>query len=208
MVITQTNQKVVQPPTQKPFAIDALAGSIGKAVIEAYLGYFGYEIYPFGYENHYANVTRFIKRDPLKTTLTKIRAMPDLLVFDRVSGESELVEVKTSSSKNSKEFWIGKDRFDNYNTHWPEAILVVYMLSFGKVHCSRISELKISREGFLPHSTDPGYYLDLSLFSDLLQYFSKMDRSKYDDLSKKIQKTLKKFDIPEHDKFSPCHLVN
>ena len=116
MVITQNKQNGI-PLKDSRFAINLLTGSVGKAVVETYFSYFGYETYPFGYENHYANVTRFIKRDPLKTTITKIRAMPDLLVFDREEQESFLVEMKACGNNYVSKYWIEKTKFETYKQY-------------------------------------------------------------------------------------------
>jgi hypothetical protein len=193
MVITQNKQNTLSHTKVKPFALKLLEGSIGQAVIETYFSHFGYEIYPFGYENHYANVTRFLKRDPLDKTITKVRAMPDLLVFDRENQESYLVEIKASNNTNVSEYWMEKSRFDCYRENWPEAILAIYIISFGEVYCVRISDLKNQKEGVLPNKHDPGYYFDLDYFYNLPYYFRRMDYSRFNDLHNEIQMTLKAF---------------
>jgi hypothetical protein len=193
MVNAQNTQKVLQDSTQKTFALNVLAGSIGKAVIEAYFVRFGYEVYPFGYENHYANVTRFLKRDSLKETITKIRAMPDLLVFNREKEENYLVEIKASNCKKELGYWIEEERFDCYRQNWQDAVLVIYLISSGEVICKRISEIKHWTKAPLPNKSKPGYYLDLNYFSEFPEYFTNIDRKNYVELSKEIQKILRTF---------------
>jgi hypothetical protein len=206
MLNIQIDQKRSTPPNEKSFELSALKGNIGKAVVETYFTHFGYEIYPFGYENHYANVTRFIKRDPLKDTMAKIRAMPDLLVFDREKEESSLVEIKASNCKKELGYWIEEDRFDCYRKNWQDAVLVIYLISSGEVICKRISDIENWTKAPLTTSSKPGYYIDLSDFCELPVFFSNMDRTKYDKLNKKIKTILAAFKVPQRNINScyPC----
>jgi hypothetical protein len=153
----QNTQKEFQHSTQNTFALNVLSGNIGKAVIEAYFVHFKYEVYPFGYENHYANVTRFLKRDSLKETITKIRAMPDLLVYNRQMEESYLIETKASNCNKELGYWIEEDRFNCYRKNWQDAVLVIYLISSGEVVCKRISEIEHWTKAPLPNKSKPGY---------------------------------------------------
>ena len=180
---------------ENSFALNLLKGNIGKAVVETYLNYFRYEVYPFGYENHYVNVTRFVDRGPSEDTLSKVRAMPDLLVLDREKGESTLVEVKTSGGKNPTQYWMEKERFDSYRLHWPEALLAVYLIPSGKIFCSKVSDIHFYRIGRLQNRPKLGYYFDLHGFLQLPDVFDKFDRKKYDELGQEIQLILETFDI-------------
>jgi hypothetical protein len=193
MVIVQNKRKPSFLNDREKFALNAFKGNIGKAVVETYFTCFGYEICPFGYENHYANVTRFISRDPKNITISKIRTMPDLLVFDRDKRESYLIEVKACNNKKELEYWIEKGRFDNYRSFWPEAYLVVYMITSGEIYCTTMSKIRASKEGKLPNKSEIGYYIDLKSFSELYDYFPKMNRQEYIKMSKEILSILRDY---------------
>ena len=190
MVITQSKQTENRPNDEKPFAIQLLKGKLGQAVVETYFTHFGYEIYPFGYENHYANVTRFVKRDPMDKTITKLRAMPDLLVFDRVEQESYLVEIKANNLKNKSEYWIEKKCFEGYKSNWLEAFLVVYDFSSGDIRCTKISELYILRKDVLSHNSGEGYFVNWNNFHELQFYFKRMKQHECNELKRQIQEIL------------------
>jgi hypothetical protein len=194
MVIVQNKQKPLTPRDDKKiFALSALKGSIGKALVETYFTYFGYETYPYGYENHYANVTRFIKKDHKDKTITKIRAMPDLLVFDRDRRESYLVEIKASTNVNMVEFWIEKGRFDTYKDSWSEAILIVYSIPLNTVYSCRVSEIIDIQDSTLPNTDEPGYFLNLNKFHTLPYYFPNMRNERYERLNMNIASILRSF---------------
>ena len=109
--------------------------------------------------------------------------MPDLLIYDRDQQATYLVEAKTTSSVNEEEYWIEKNRFNDYKEKWPETILAVYFTSLNKVYCCNILNTRVVREGTLPGRKESGYYLDLEVFSELPEYFPTMQEESPDGLS-------------------------
>lgn len=175
------------------FALLLLKGTIGRAIIETIFVAFGYEIYPHGYENHYANITRYVRKSDSDMTMTKIRAMPDLLVYDRQRNECYLLEIKTSSVPKESEYWIPKHDLDTYIKYWPEAILVVYCIQTTNIYCRRIEEIQLKSLPLRCFGETPGYYLKLGDFHSLPTYFRRIKSQQYRRLRSEIINTLKAF---------------
>lgn len=175
------------------FALSLLKGRIGQSVVETYLVASGYQVYPYGYENSYANITRFVRKDQSDTTTTKIRSMPDLLVCDRDNNERFLLQIKTTNAKDKSSYWIKKDDLDNYINYWAEALLVVYFIRTGKIYCLKIADIKNPTEASLPNSSDKGFFLNLTDFHDFTKYFNLITPYQYFKLNKEIAYILKNF---------------
>jgi hypothetical protein len=175
------------------FALSLLKGRIGQSVVETYLIQSGYEVYPYGYENYFANITRFVKKDQSDITTTKIRSSPDLLVYDRKNNERFLLQIKTTGVKDESAYWIKKDDLDNYIKYWAEAILVVYSIRTGKIYCLKIADIKNQIEASLPNSSDKGFRLNLTDFYDVKRYFNLIKPHQYAKLNKDIRDILNDF---------------
>lgn len=175
------------------FALSLLKGRIGQAIVETYLLESGYQVYPFGYENNYANITRFVRKDQSDTTTTKIRSMPDLLVCDRDNHERFLLQVKTTGTPDESSFWIKKDVLESYLKYWPEALLVVYCIRTGKIYCVKTADINNPIEGTLSNSSGDRFDLNLADFHDFRKYFSLITTYQYFNLNKEITKILKTF---------------
>jgi hypothetical protein len=175
------------------FALSLLKGRIGESVIETYLVASGYQVYPYGYEYSYANITRFVRKDQSDVTTTKIRSMPDLLVCDPDNNERFLLQIKASSTPDESSFWIKKDDFDNYSNYWSEALLVVYSIRTGKIYCLKIADIKNPREGMLRGTSENGFFLDLANFHDFTKYFNLITPYQYLMLNKEISNILNNF---------------
>lgn len=173
------------------FPLAYLKGRIGQAIIETYLLASGYEIYPYGYENNYANITRFVRKDYSDTTTTKIRSMPDLLVCDRDNNERFLLQIKTTSATDESKYWIGKDHLDSYMKYWAEALLTVYCIPTGNIYCCKIADITNLTQGLLPGTNDPGYYLELAAFPGMTKYLRRIKPHPYNKLRKEIEDILK-----------------
>lgn len=189
----QNYQQVSTNHKNNNFPLDYLKGSIGQAVVATYLRKFKYEIYPFGYENNYANIFRFKKTDYSDATSMKIRSMPDLLVYDRYNEERFLLQIKATSWKVESRYWIDKDQFDNYKKYWSEALLLIYFIPTTNIYCCRINDIKILSEEPLPNHSELGYYLALAGFSDLPDCFKLIQRDQYNELSRKIKEIFKEY---------------
>jgi hypothetical protein len=119
--------------------------------------------------------------------------MPDLLVFDRKTKESYLVEIKASNSKDPSGCWIDKQCFESYIHCWPEVYLVVYLMTFGTVHCIKLTDLLGKKTRVIIDKNESKYYLNLKEFFNLPHYFTEMELPEYTDLNKKINSTLQTF---------------
>ena len=189
----RTRQKQFTHNGHNRFALARLKAKIGQSVIETLLFESGYNVYPYGYENYYDNITRFVRKDYSDITTTKIRSMPDLLVSDRNKNERFLLQIKTTNSTDESNYWIKKDDLDCYLNYWPEAILVVYYIQTGDIYCLKIAHIKNPNEGFLPNSSDNGYYLNLADFWDITRYFSLIKPHSYIKLRTEIAEILRAF---------------
>jgi len=185
----QNTQKI--KPKTNDFALSTLKGNIGRAIVETYLIASKYEIYPFGYEYHFVNVTRYIRKSDSDNTMAKLRNMPDLLVYDRTSNETYLLEIKASSTRDESKCLISKPELDNYIKYWPEAILVVYCIPTGKIYCRRIKE--IQPESFEQGILKGTYSLKLHDFTDLPTYFTRLKTQEYDSLRKEVIDVLRSY---------------
>ncbi len=193
MVYVQNHQGTLNNHKNNKFAIDYLKGSIGQAVIATYLREFKYEIYPYGYENNYANITRFIKRDYSNATFSKLRSMPDLLVFDRDNEEVFLLQIKVTSQKDESRYWIKKEHLYSYKKYWPEALLIIYYIPTANIYCRRIGDIKNYNEMTLSNSSEAGYYLKTTDFSNLPDIFQLIKLDRYKELREEIKSTLKEY---------------
>lgn len=175
------------------FPLALLKGKIGQAVIETYLLTFGYEIYPYGYENNYANITRFVRTDYTDAITTKIRSMPDLLVCDKANNERFLLQIKATNTKDESKYWIGKGQFDSYREYWAEALLTVYCIPTGKIYCCKIADITNLTQGLFSGPNDLGYYLNLSNFPDMKHYLRLIEPYSCIKLSKEIEDIIQLF---------------
>ncbi len=189
----QSNQVLSPHYKSNAFSLSFLKGSIGKAVVTTHFCESGYEIYPFGYENYYANVTRFVKRDYTNATSTILRSMPDLLVYDRDNDETYLLEIKATSRKDESKYWISEDNFDSYRKYWAEAFLLIYFIPTANIYCQRIYKITHWNRGGLPKTLEPGYYLDLAYFYELPDCFRLIKRDRYNELRNEISDILKEY---------------
>lgn len=183
------------PTKRDDFAMFHLKGSIGRSIIETFFLASGYEVYPFGYENHYANITRFIRKSESDTTMRKVRAMPDLLIYDRQQNESYLLEIKTSSVQDESKYYISKNDLDTYIKHWPEAILIIYCIYTTNIYCRRIQEIKPNnlQQEYFGRSQTLGYILRLGDFYSLPTYFRRIKSQSYRKLRSNIIDALKAY---------------
>jgi hypothetical protein len=179
------------------FELAYLTGSIGKAIIEAILHQFGYETYPYGYENILHNVIRSMKRGYDDTTAQKVIAMPDLFVYDREQKESFLLEIKSYNPPDESHCLIPKPDIDNYQKNWPEAILVIYCIQEKHIYCRKIGEIQTKNLSLsrFTHPPKPAYVLNLvgGDFQPLETYFSRIKLKEYNDFCKRIRENIAQF---------------
>ena len=175
------------------FALSLLKGRIGESVVETYLLACGYQVYPYGYENNYANITRFVKKDQSDAITTKIRSMPDLLVCDRDNNERFLLQIKTTNTPDEASYWIKKEDFESYVNYWAEALLVIFSIRTGKIYCLKIADIKNPIEALLPNTSEKGFFLNLSDFHNFTKYFTSITPDQYFKLNEEISNILNNF---------------
>jgi len=191
MVFLQDHKQISANHNNNNFPLNYLMGSIGQAVIATYLREFRYEIYPFGYENNYANIFRYKKTDYSDDTSMKIRSMPDLLVYDRDNDIRFLLQIKTTKWKDPSCYWIKKTDFDCYQCFWPEALLIVYCIPTANIYCCKIRDIKNPPAKTLPDKSTPGYCLNLTIFPEFTTFFSLITPDKYREFSGEIESILR-----------------
>lgn len=179
---------------QSYFLLNLMKGNIAQLVVKTILQEFGYEVYPYGYENYLSSMSRSISTLHSNISARRIRSTPDLFVFDIKSKESFLVEVKSTTTKDESRCFIAKYKLDDYAQYWPEAILIMYCLYTGNLYCKRISDLKL-RE--CPTNDRFGHLIyELNLkanFSNLFDVFTSIENVKYSSFRTEIQHILCQF---------------
>ena len=171
------------------FMINLLKGRIGQVIVEAVFQKFGYEVYPYGYENRFTNIVKFTTAKKANTTITKLRATPDLIVYDAESNNGAFVEVK-STTRDATKFGIGKSVLETYRSHWPESILVVYCIPSGKIYCCPIEDIDTENldVSTFPNS-DTKYVVNLEEdFQCLSEHFSLIEQEMFEEFQERIQK--------------------
>jgi DNA-directed RNA polymerase subunit RPC12/RpoP len=127
------------------FILNLLKGGLAKAVVEAIFREFGYEVYPFGYESHLTNIIKFMKKGDANIPVRKVRATPDLFVYDRELNDGYFIEIKATTTPYETKYWVSKLILDSYLSYWPEAILVVYCIPSMNIYCRQVSDITPER---------------------------------------------------------------
>jgi DNA-directed RNA polymerase subunit RPC12/RpoP len=178
------------------FQINLLKGRLALAIVETFFREFGYEVYPYGYESYLTNIIKYMRKGSANIPVKKVRATPDLFVYDRESNEGFFLEIKATNTPDEKKFWIAKWMLDGYNTYWPEAILIIYCIPSMHIYCRKVEnipfgELLVEESPIGDHQM---YVIDLeSHFYSLQNYFSLIESSRYLDLCQKIAVVLQNF---------------
>lgn len=139
---------------------------------------FGYEVYPFGYENYLTNIVRHMQRDSGNASVEKIRSAPDLFVFDRESNTGFLVEVKSTTQRDERRYSITQSDIDKYFRYWNEAILVVYSARSKNFYAQEMSRLDLSKKKPVANTSSGtlNYPFDLTTeFESLPDKFCRID---------------------------------
>ena len=178
------------------FLLSLLKGRLAQVVIETIFREFGYEVYPYGYERYLTSITKFMTRGDTSTAARKVRASPDLFVYDRESNDGFFVETKATNSPDESNFWISKPTLDTYLTYWPEIVLVVYCIRSMNIHCRSIRDIR-PEELHIKRLRETGrdtYALNLKdEFESLPDHFRLIEPSRYVDFRQRIKGILKEF---------------
>jgi hypothetical protein len=178
------------------FHINLLKGRLAQVIIEAIFQESGYEVYPYGYESYLTNIIKFMKKGNANIPVRKLRATPDLFVYDRELNDGFLLEIKATNTPDETKFWISKYLLQTYVTYWPEAILIVYCLRSMNIYCRQIKD--ISPEQLTieksPISGYENYVINLSTeFLALPSFFRLIEASKYHGFCQRIRGVLQHF---------------
>lgn len=175
------------------FYLDLMKGGLAQVIVRTILERFGYEVYPYGFENYFSSITRLVTKPSASIPAKQIRSTPDLLVYDRDDDEVLFVEVKGTSGKDESRFSLRMDKLDDYRSYWGEAILVVYCFWSGNIYCekiSRISDKVVTRA----RDNKPVFVLNLERdFGDLPSQFRLIDTGKYKEFCEEIRGVVKHF---------------
>jgi len=178
------------------FLLNLLKGRLAQVLIETILREFGYEVYPYGYEGYLTGIVSSMRKGGANIAATKVRASPDIFVYDRELNEGFFVETKASNLPDESKFWISKSTLDMYLTYWPEMVIVVYCIRSKNIYCRNIKDIRPEK---LPveKSTITGrdnYVLNLKdEFGVLPDYFRLIDADRYKDFCLRITGVLKEF---------------
>ncbi len=189
----QNTLELLRPNKNTAFPFDSLMGSLGQAVIETHLRSFGYEVYPFNYENNKVKINCSVRKGFSDTTTPIISSMPDLQVFDREVDKNYLLHVKTTFGTNESGYWISKNIFDSYLQYWSDTFLVIYFIPTSVIRCCKIGNIKNCTSVTPPKMSESSYHLDLSDFSDLPCCFPRVRREVFHVLSRDIRDVFKVF---------------
>jgi len=104
----------------------------------------GYTVYPYGYESTFSHVkSKLTKKTKNSRTVRRIRASPDLLIYDEQRNDLMLVEVKMRMQVPPK---IKPRSIENYKEFWNDSILVIVVPKDNVFYAQKISELETRQE--------------------------------------------------------------
>ena len=110
----------------------------------------GYTVLAYGYEMTLSGLAQEFK-SILKTrtgTIKRIRNSPDLLVYDKVTEQLKLVEVKVRKAPNENKVLIKKGAIEPYQKYWKDAFFIIAIPVGEFFYAQKISELDTKKELF------------------------------------------------------------
>jgi hypothetical protein len=180
------------------FHLNLVKGRLAQVLIETIFQEFGYEVYPYGYESYLTNIIKSMRKGTANLPVRKIRASPDLFVYDRELNDGYLVEVKATTTRDEAHSWISKWTLDTYHQYWSEAMLVVYCIPSGNIYCRQICNIKLDDLPVEQPSTNQwkNYVLNLAEdFQDMPSCFRLIDPNRYKDFTSLLRQILSQFSI-------------
>jgi hypothetical protein len=177
------------------FRINSLKGRLAQVIIATIFQEFGYEVYPYGYESHLTNIINSMRKGNANIPVRKLRATPDLIVYDRELNDGFFLEVKATNTPDETRYWLSKPRLQSYIAYWPEAILIVYCIQSMNIYCPQVKDISPEQ---LPIEQGPDghetYIVNLqSEFSTLQQCFRLIKADRYQDFCQRIRGVLHNF---------------
>jgi hypothetical protein len=130
------------------FFDNVLIGNQIKEVIKVMLEKSGYLVLPYGYESTLSGLRRRLGKKGTKKsrTVRRIRASPDLLVYDHLNKDLMLVEVKMRKAPTEDKILIYRKFMENYKEFWNDSFIVVVVPCGNIFYAQRVSELETKEE--------------------------------------------------------------
>jgi hypothetical protein len=134
------SQRTESQPAKILFTLRTLQSGIATAIARSLFEYYSYEVRHSGYEYSTPEWVNSLKSGDPNPAAARIRAMPDLRVYDRELNNLYDVEVKTTKQPSSR--WrYRKDQIDTISYYHPEAILMVYVQPEHDFYTQRIRRI-------------------------------------------------------------------
>lgn len=164
------------------FYDNVLEGNQIKEVVKVLLEKSGYLVLPYGYESMLSGLRRRLSEKGTKKsrTVRRIRASPDLLVYDDKRKDLMLVEVKMRKAKKETKILIYAKLTANYKEFWNDSILVVVVPCGNIFYAQGVGELEVKEEYDAT--------LDFEKFEDVFTRVKKEDVSHFKTKALQIMK--------------------
>jgi len=178
------------------FRLNLLKGRLAQAVIEAIFQEFGYEVYPYGYESYLTNIIKFLRKGNANIPTKKIRATPDLFVYDRELNDGFFLEIKATNTPDESRFWISKYTLQMYLSYWPETVLVIYCIPSVNIYCRQVGDIHLEELPVEQSAMTDRENCVLNLKSDfctLPKHFRLIESIRYEDFCQRIRGILRQF---------------
>ncbi|PNX48187.1 MAG: hypothetical protein BV456_10065 [Thermoplasmata archaeon M8B2D] len=138
----------------------------------------GYKVMDYGIEHHNMDIVKEIKTSYKTKTNVRLLSMPDFVVINPDTKESELVEIKfrTVDSFDWKKttFLFGYRDISNLIEYWKDATLVIVMDVKPYCLCVRVSNIDWNIHFREKIETSKGIYDEIWNFSGIYKFISKM----------------------------------
>jgi len=170
---------------KKEFFDQVLEGNQIKEVIKVMLEKSGYLVLPYGYESTLSGLRRRLGEKGTKKTRTvrRIRASPDLLVYDDEKKDLMLVEVKMRNARKETDILIYPHFIANYKEFWNDSLLVVVVPCGNIFYTQCVGELEVKSEYDATR--------EFEKFEDVFTRVKKEDISHFKTKALQIMKTSK-----------------
>ncbi len=175
------------------FTIRTLQSAIAVAVARSLFEFCGYQVRYSGYEHTMPEWAGQMKQGDPNTPVARVRAMPDLRVYDR--SLNNLYEIEVKSTHQSPSTWnYRKDLLDTLLYHYPDSLLMIYSQATGEFFVRRTKDIPW---GDVPvhvnHSADFYSFNLLKMFSPPQEMFGLITAEQYASYRKYTGHVLKAF---------------
>lgn len=138
----------------------------------------GYKVMDYGIEHHNIDIVKEIKTSYKTKTNVRLLSMPDFVVINPDTKESELVEIKFRTVdqfdwKNST-FLFGYRSISNLIEYWKDATLVIVMDVKPYCLCVRVSEIDWNLHFRKKVETGKGLHDEVWNFSGIYRFINKV----------------------------------